>query len=256
MTKYIIIKNSEGFSLLELAVVLFILAIVLTGLLVPLAERQEGQKRQDTEYHLEQIRDAIIGYTVINGRLPCPDCACSDPHNPNCGSSNYCSDFGIAAADTNDGVEDRISGYCPGDDSDSNTGNIPWVTLGIRKSDAWGNNYTYKITSTYADSPPANTGGCYSPDMSFNLCDTGGLEIDSDDSGTALADGVVAIIVSHGGNYDADDPSSLETENLNGDELYIDSDYSRAEDAEFDDLVYWISPHTLRIKMVDAGRLP
>src|SRR5690606_3790448 len=51
---------------------------------VPLAAQLEGRQRRAAERQLEQIRDALIGYALINGYLPCPSTT-SDPTSPQYG---------------------------------------------------------------------------------------------------------------------------------------------------------------------------
>jgi len=246
-----------GFSLLELAIVLFILGILLVGVLVPLAVQQEQVQRNDTEQALEDIREAIIGFALSENRLPCPDCACPESDDADCyNETNYCSNAGIAAADINDGFEDRS-----GDSCDVHLGNIPWATLGMNGRDSWGNNYTFQVSPDYTGDPPSTSGNCTSPDMSFTLCHTGNMTVHNDipnppSTSTHIAEKIPAIVVSHGQNFTENDPSGYEIINLDDSTDYVQRDFSQREDEEFDDLLIWISPHTLRLKMVEAGLLP
>jgi len=64
-------KACRGFTLVELAMVLFIVSLLLGGLLVPLATQIEARQRSDAEEQLERIREALIGFAIINGRFPC-----------------------------------------------------------------------------------------------------------------------------------------------------------------------------------------
>lgn len=241
--------------MLELAIVLFILGILLVGVLVPLAVQQEQVQRNDTEQALEDIREAIIGFALSKNRLPCPDCACPDPDATDCyNETDYCSSNGVAADDINDGFEDRTGGNC-----DVDLGNIPWADLGINGRDSWGNNYTFQVSSNYTGDPPATSGNCTSPDMSFTLCHTGNINVHNDipsPPATHIAQNIPAIIVSHGNNFTENDPSNFEIVNLDETTDYVQRDFSQKEDEEFDDLLIWISPHTLRLKMVEAGLLP
>ena len=236
--------QESGFSLLELAIVLFILAILLSGLLVPLAVRQEQIDRNDTESGLELIRDSIYGFAFKNGRLPCPDCA---DNSGNCSA--------VAADSINDGKEDRNGGECR-----EPYGNLPWIDLGVPKADSWGNSYTYRVDPDFADD--TNGTGCETglatPGVSFSLCSNGDITIHDDepDSDTEIAQNVPVVVVSHGHNFSENDPSPYETENLDDDTDFIQRDFSQKENEEYDDLIIWISPNTLRLKMVEAGLLP
>ena len=63
----------QGFSVIELAVAVLILTLLLGSILVPLATQVEQRKVSDTRKALDEIREALIGFAIINGRLPCPD---------------------------------------------------------------------------------------------------------------------------------------------------------------------------------------
>ena len=76
---------NRGFTLIELAMVLFILALILGGVLAPLSTKLELDERTKTAKLLDEARSSLIGYAVVNGHLPCPDC----PNNSitaNCGA--------------------------------------------------------------------------------------------------------------------------------------------------------------------------
>lgn len=63
---------ARGFILMELTVVLVIVALLLGGLLIPLSAQRDGEAIRGTEKYLADIRDALLGFAVANGRLPCP----------------------------------------------------------------------------------------------------------------------------------------------------------------------------------------
>ncbi len=67
----------KGFTLVELAMVLFIVGLLLGGLLVPLSTRLEQESRSQTNITMGEIKETLLGYSVINGKLPCPDCPAS-----------------------------------------------------------------------------------------------------------------------------------------------------------------------------------
>src|SRR5205814_4565643 len=64
--------SSKGFSLVELAVAVAIIALLLAGALIPLSTQIDVRNSADTQRNMESIRDAIIGFAQANGRLPCP----------------------------------------------------------------------------------------------------------------------------------------------------------------------------------------
>ena len=64
--------RQRGFTLLEMAVVLVIVGLLLGGLLNSLGALQAHQREEQTRHDLEEIREALITFAVVNKRLPCP----------------------------------------------------------------------------------------------------------------------------------------------------------------------------------------
>ena len=238
--------NDNGFTLLEITVVLFIIGLLLGGLLVPLSTYIEQGQRVQTQTQLEEAREMLYGFTLKNHRLPCPDCSSNTAGN--------CGDIaGADAAHIGDGEEDIIAG----DNCAHEIGNLPWVTLGMDGKDVWGHRFTYRVTNNFADAAAAGA-GC-TPDtlqVSFGLCSDGNIDIVAA-AGTAnyVARFVPAIVLSHGRNG-MDTASPDELENSDGDAVFVYRDYSNEATTGFDDMLVWISPHVLRVKMLNAGILP
>lgn len=241
-------RKVNGFSLIELAIVLFIISLILGGLLPPLATQIEQRERERTQNQLDEIHDVLYGFVLQNRYFPCPDCW---DNSGNC-----------ASATANDGEEDTI-GASPFTCA-TEVGNLPWSSLGVRETDAWGQRFTYRVTDGFADRDTGSDGtGCtpVTASVSFAMCSTGNITILDGDGGNNVATGVPAIVVSHGGNWD-EDPSDHEDENYDdgrtGDVAgtFVYRDFSTEAGNEFDDLMIWISPHVLRTRMLNAGILP
>ena len=251
-----------GFSLIELAIVLVVVALLLGGLLVPLSAQIEQQKIRETQKALEEIKEALIGYALshyaTDGRpyLPCPDT-------------------------DGDGLEDGRNGS---GDCISHEGRVPRVTLGTSRTDAWGRQFRYRVESKFSNN---QTGFSLTPIYSDNLRVCGSSAACA---ATVVANNLPAVILSHGKNgYGARDDlgyvikvdttvSPDEMENINGrnnptagnnDPDTADSATASKSDfvsrvqtdagttaGEFDDLVTWLSPNILFNRMVAAGRLP
>ena len=65
-TKY----YAQGFTLIELAMVLFIMGLLLSSFLAPLAARVEQRERDETEIQLEEIKDVLFGYVIPYCLIP------------------------------------------------------------------------------------------------------------------------------------------------------------------------------------------
>jgi len=230
------INRHAGFTLIEMAVALVVVALLLGSLLAPLSSQVEQRKISEAQKILEQINDALMGFAMSQtpARLPCPD--------------------------TNgDGLEDA----CPFTAGSSTEGNVPWQTLAVPAADPWGQRYQYRVngafTTTQANGPPylslttTPSGACNPPGSpavgNIRIC------VDSACSST-LANGVPAIIYSRGPNGTQPPTSADELENADIDCLFVSRTFSSVTGTEFDDVVTWISAPVLYSRLVTAQKLP
>lgn len=248
--------KSYGFTLIELAVVLFILGLLLSSFLTPLATSLEQRDREATSLMLEKISESLIGYALVHGHLPCPDCSAA---GGNCAGGATVNDGIEDGANGGAGVSPRVGGNFTS--CAVVTGNLPWVTLDIAENDAWGNRFIYRVTDDYADDVDGTT-DCTNPAAGLSFCldsalDDGDIDID-DTAAAVVAENVPAIVVSVGNNSTVAfaDLSANEQENQDGDTDFVSGDYQQTAGSEFDDLVIWISPAKLIYEMVRAERLP
>jgi type II secretory pathway pseudopilin PulG len=238
-----------GFTLIEIAVAAFVIALLLGSLLVPLTTQVEQRQVSDTEKALQEIRDALVGFAVANGYLPCPDRATAVSAGTPTGTN-------VA----NDGIEDiNTLGEC----SAANEGNVPWATLGVGSMDVWGNRFRYQVNANFSKRAPGAT---------FTLSSTSNIIVCSASACGATArytNDAVAVIISLGKNgYGAINASSGtanpaptsadEIQNQAGPSQFMSRTHSPADATagEFDDIVTWLSKHTLFNRMVAAGKLP
>src|SRR3981081_2186410 len=63
---------SKGFTLAEMAVAVVILALLLFGAMVPFSAQVDIRSVADTRRTMDAIKEAIVGFALANGRLPCP----------------------------------------------------------------------------------------------------------------------------------------------------------------------------------------
>lgn len=245
-----IIKN-DGFTLIELAIVLVIVGLLAGSFISTLSSRIETTRVSDTQDEMELIKQSLYGFAMATGtpRLPCPDC-----------NTLLCATAGNLP---NDGVADEdppASGIC---NSANQRGNIPWVTLGLGRGDAWGNHYSYWVAPEYTVGVDMTT---LSPNAA-NIDDTVAA------GANTVASNIAAVVMSHGKdsygaisvdgtareNLPADVEYNDQRENLDAEvpALFIDRPISQEGSANvFDDIIIWISEYELRAKMVEAGALP
>ncbi len=161
------INNNNGFTLVELAVVMFIMGILLAGLLTPLATSLEQEQRANLEKQFDEIEDALIGFAIVNGRLPCPDC-------PTAGAPAACNN---APNVSDDGIEDISGTGCAIGATTVIEGNLPWVTLGVTGTDPWGNTLAYHVDEAYADADDEAVCTPATANVSFSICTTANITI-------------------------------------------------------------------------------
>ena len=237
-------KHAPGFTLIELAIVLFIITLLLGGVLTPLGQQISERQTSDTRRALESARLALVGYALRRpdqaGPLPCPDVR---------------AELAEAAAkiikDTaNDGLEDRLEdGRCA-----VLSGNLPWKTLSLAEGDAWGNRLGYAVAADWTQMD-ARLG---SAAAELQICP---------DPRCAAPIEVAAVVISHGrngfgavnvnGGNNLPPSSADEQENSNTDDRFV-MHPPRAVDrpgGEFDDLLLPLSPDWLRGRLCDPASL-
>lgn len=249
--------KQQGFSLIEITVVLAIVGLLLAATITPLSVSIEQGQRAQVEEQFEDIEDALMGYTLSNGQLPCPDCRTgSSSTNPNCTS-------GVNSE--GDGLEDRdAAGDCALDAATGIgnviIGNLPWATLGVNGIDSWGRTFNYAVDEDFADTPVPPTGTC--PDaqnVSFALCSNANINIKQQalscigSTDINIATGIPAVVYSQGSNLAT---SCNELENTNNDNIFISAQYNQSPATFYDDLIFWISPFVLNSRLVKAELLP
>lgn len=276
--------KQNGFSLVEMAIVLTILAAVLVTVLTPLQAQRNQSAQLQTENTLATAKQALLGYAQQNGRLPCPATA---TNNIDAGSYGQENPLG--------GTHDPLLVPATSIACAAQAGFFPASTLGLQATDkygfaldAWNNRLRYAISdddsSRYAsprNASPTTTvntmhpacGGDSAPDFttSGNMSDVGLIclapnlrvcqsSVTTDCTSTVyLSNNAVAIIFSTGKNYGL---SVGEDEVLNL--AATTTFYSRTPTAatapissskEFDDIMVWISPYVLYNAMIEAGQL-
>lgn len=114
----------RGFTLVEMAVVFFVLALLLGSALVPLAAQREQRDLAATDRLLGEASEVLIGHAArrpARPHLPCPDT-------------------------DGDGVENRANdGACA-----NPAGDLPWADLGVGRRDAWERPLGYVVAPAFS----------------------------------------------------------------------------------------------------------
>lgn len=217
----------SGFTLVELTIVIVLVSLLIGGLLIPLSAQRELQSLIESQKRLTDIKEALLGFAVVNGRLPCPSTT-ADPT-----SASY-------------GVEDAA---CAGIE-----GYLPWRTLGVQATDAWG------ITRTATADPffgfwRYRVDDAFTVAFTLNTVPTSNLLI-QDAAGNALtesaANSPVVIVYSTGPDRTPNGQNIDTDAGATTDPTYQAGDPS----STFDDIVLWISRPILLSRMISAGKLP
>ncbi|MBF0107928.1 MAG: prepilin-type N-terminal cleavage/methylation domain-containing protein [Magnetococcales bacterium] len=221
--------SCSGFTLLEMAMVLLILGLLLGGMLGPLSQRQEVNRRQEGEALLREVHDTLMGFVMTHGYFPCPD-------------------------GDGDGREDRKDMGCDGSmviAGDVFLGQLPHVTLGVGRMDPWNNRLRYAVDAAFVD-------GGTSPLPPFSGKDRGRIAV------TNGIDQTPVVVVSHGGNglgavnavnlLQGPATSLSERENSDRDARFVLDEYREDPEHAFDDLLTWISPNLLALRMTQVGK--
>jgi prepilin-type N-terminal cleavage/methylation domain-containing protein len=162
-----------GFTLIEIAIVLLVVAILLGYTVAMVPVQQELKQYRQVEQQMEAIYDHLIGFAQVNGRLPCPDTSGGVGNVP--GTVNGVLDGFEDTADNLRNHPDGGAGTSVGDDDDladdnifdgeidgclAFSGYLPAGTLGIsgdidsatgRLLDPWGQPYRYAVSDINAD---------------------------------------------------------------------------------------------------------
>jgi len=145
--------NTKGFTLIEVAVVIFILGLLGNQLIPMMKISHERKVRALTRTELNETVESIYGFVITHKRLPCPDV-------------------------NGDYIEDTTTSGCV-----ALTGGVPSATLGLQQRVAYdGKQYQMEIEQKFTKSGSLNKIESY-----LNKVDW--IEIENSPNGLALIKG-------------------------------------------------------------------
>jgi prepilin-type N-terminal cleavage/methylation domain-containing protein len=227
-------KRQTGFTLIEIAVVIFLIGLLATMGLSALKSQLANAAISATKKKQEIIKDALVSYIAKFKRLPCP------------------------AINETGGLDATLrTAGIPPPNCISNFGIVPYAELGLPKSaalDGWDNFFTYAVTPSWTATlvhtmvlacvPATYNGSNKTCDSSkaFNVGNLGTLTINdrlpaSQITPTKIADptatpptGAAAVLISHG---------------VNGSGAYTNKGTQNAAPSGFDEIANALGQNTL-----------
>lgn len=264
-----IVQRRAGFTLVELAVTLFIVALLLGSVLVPLQTQVESRKIEETQRILEQAREALLGYASSFGYFPCPATAASNGQEP-AGTNHATGRCSTALIPT----PGEYNGFLPA----ALLGFTPVDEQGFAL-DSWGGSAANRIRYAVSDvkivgvDPTFTTSGGMAaagiPAIAANgnllhICGSGAGVVPATNCGAAqtLASNAAAVVWSVGSNATTGGTSVHEAENQNPsivtapDRIFVSRVRVTSGANEFDDQLTWISGFAVVSRLVATGQLP
>lgn len=239
-------RFQSGFSLVEMSIVLIIVGALAGSLVTPMRDTIMHAKRSSAKQQLIVLREAMHGYLIAHGRVPCP----------------------ISLNADKVGGSEQATKTQPCNIFD---GGFPAVELGVlgeRSStglllDPWGNPIRYAVTD--ADHKLLGKTGVADWTNAMDLVDIGAGNIVADlelcgenangdcPNKYLIASDIVWIVYSTGLQST---PSSTEQENQDNDKQFTLKPFSINDQHSFDDQLIWASRSELIYWLLKANHLP
>jgi type II secretory pathway pseudopilin PulG len=254
------ILRSSGFSIVEIAVALFLLTVLFGAIVTPLQTQVLARKRDETQKLLDKAREALLGYASAHGYFPCPATDSSGGREP-------------AASDHGSGVCATYHGFLPGallglQSADSQGYALDgWAMSGNRIRYAVANYTVGGVAQAFTRTNGMRTAGISNLANSslslFHVCSsaTGVAASTSCGSAVTLVSTTPIVVWSSGENAATGAASADEAQNphaLGGsaDRIFVSRLRGVPAVGEFDDQVTWIPMPTIISRLVAAGQLP
>lgn len=246
-------QKQSGFSLVEMALVLAIIGILLGGALTGITAQRDSAKYGSSQQSLDQIKEALLTFVLVNKYLPCPDTDGDGYQNPSPRSP------GANIACT------------------ASRGTVPYMDVGLNQAnvrDSWKGNILYAVnigvTNTANLNDATNSASYFANNVSgsvpvFDLqtapseqnaavnngrvCNEDAASCNAATANAELAaDEVPVVLVAYNKNGIATDANcnnaySRERENCDGDRFFIQQPIT---EGVFDDLVQTLSAYEIK----------
>lgn len=236
--------SAQGFSLIEISILVGVLGVLMAALLPTGNIVLEKNRYEDTDAKLDAIEEAIQNFYNQRGYLPCPASRNESTTSVEYGKSVDCS--------TSPAGITTVTPAAPGDADDAIAiGFLPTRMLGLPDThmfDAWDQRFTYAVIKELAIDDSQFSG--YSTALTtgvLRINNAAGAQIPSASTSTVVA----YAIVSHGpdkrGAYTkanalgiACGTTEKDTENCDNDEVSIDTAINETSGANyFYDFIRW-----------------
>lgn len=245
---------AAGFTLLEHAVSLSIIALVLGSVLVPLQTQIENRKVDETRRTLDLAVEVLLGYAAANGYFPCPADAASNGQEP-LGTNHLTGSCAV----THGFLPAALLGFRPTDAHgyavDAWEGATQRIRYAVSNQTIGGVTNALTRTNGLRTAPLASLGST----PLFHICQSGS-GTRAADCGTAvtLASNAAVVVWSVGANGAKGGASPHEAQNPNpnggsADGVFVSRGHSNVSGHEFDDLVAWIPATTLASRLLASG---
>ncbi len=179
--KFLSMRKMNSFSLLELAIVLTVVAVMVAISTSGLNSQISAQEIITTKQNISIIQKALENYRNLYGKYPCPSLTTMASSHANYGNAETnCYSACPAGLSC---VAHPVNGAL----YTMAQGSVPFKTLGIPESasiDGWKSKITYAVDARFTQSE--------------NNCEVNGVLIISDYNGNTITDKAVITLISHG----------------------------------------------------------
>jgi prepilin-type N-terminal cleavage/methylation domain-containing protein len=251
-------KKKSAFSLIELAVVLTIVSIIISGAITVSTTALINARSNSTKDKLVKIQEALITFVTINKRLPCPASLYAIPtdvgYGTEAGASGTCTALGVLTSSDPSADKGLVYGAVP----------VKALGLGIEYlGDGFDNKFSYvvphQLTEIYNTASPSTQPGFQSTNMVNDSTVNPIIIQEKVSTGSDITNQAAYALIGHGANgsgafninsdstaqnalsgvADEDDNSSTATFN--------DTFVMSSADSNFDDIVlYGIREHMIQ----------